>query len=86
MKNPIVIFNNLLKTKSGRKAMKITNYIVSFSLKIYSIPIILSLIYSMINPIGILFLGIILISIFPFCKYILIPKIDKKFNIYIKNT
>ena len=86
MKNPIAIFVKLLNTDSGKKAWKITDYIVSFTLKIYLIPIVFGLIFSLLNPVGLVFLGMIIFSVFPFCKYILIPKIDKKFDIYIKNT
>ena len=82
MKNPIAIFIKLLNTDSGKKARKITDYIVSFTLGVYLIPIVFSLIFSLLNPIGLVFLGIVIFSVFPYTRYILIPKIDKKFDIY----
>lgn len=82
MKNPIAIFIKLLNSDSGKKAWKITDYIVSFTLRIYLIPIVFGLIFSLQNPIGLVFLGMVISSVFPYTEYILIPKIDKKFDIY----
>ena len=71
--------------KCGEKDYKITDYVVSLTLKDYFIPIIVGLIFSLLNPIGLICLGMVIFSSFPFTKYILIPRIDKKFDIWKKN-
>lgn len=82
MKNPLKIFNKILKTESGKKAAKITRYIVATAMLVYIWPIILSMALCLIHPIGLLCILAIILSVFPFTKYILIPLIKKNFGIY----
>lgn len=82
MKNPLKIFNKILKTESGKKAVKITRYIVATAMIVYIWPIILSMVLCLIHPIGLLCILAIILSVFPFTKYILIPLIKKNFGIY----
>lgn len=82
MKNPLKIFNKILKTESGKKVAKITRYIVATAMLVYIWPIILSMALCLIHPIGLLYILAIILSVFPFTKYILIPLIKKNFGIY----
>lgn len=82
VKNPFRIFFEILKTESGKKAAKITRYIVTTAILVYIWPIILSVALCFMHPIGLLCMLTIILSVFPFTKYILIPLIQKNFGIY----
>lgn len=82
MKNPLKIFNKILKTESGKKAAETTRYIVTTAMLVYIWPIILSMILCTIHPIGLLCILAVILSVFPFAKYMLIPLIKKNFGIY----
>ena len=82
VKNPFRIFFEMLKTDSGKKAAKITRYIITIAMLVYIWPIILSMILCTIHPIGLLCILAVILSVFPFAKYMLIPLIKKNFGIY----
>lgn len=82
VKNLLEIFFEILKTESGKKASKITRYIITTAMLVYICPIILSMALCLIHPIGLLCILAIILSVFPFTKYILIPLIKKNFGIY----
>lgn len=82
IKNPLKIFIKILKTESGKKAAETTRYIVATAMIVYIWPIILSMALCLIHPIGLLCILAIILSVFPFTKYILIPLIKKNFGIY----
>ena len=82
IKNPLKIFIKILKTESGKKVAETTRYIVTTAMLVYIWPIILSMILCLIHPIGLLCILAIILSVFPFTKYILIPLIKKNFGIY----
>lgn len=81
-KNPFKIFIKILKTDSGKKAVKITRYVATTTLIVYIPTIILSIILCLVHPIGLLYMLAVIFSAFPYTKYILIPLIKNKFEIY----
>lgn len=78
VKNPLKIFCEILKTESGKKAAKITGYVITSAMLVYICPIILSMALCLIHPIGLLCILAIILSVFPFTKYILIPANKEK--------
>ena len=77
--NPFDIFLRLLETDSGKIAAKRTSHVLKITLLIY-IPllIITFILFVKFNAYALLFLLLVFLSVFPYCKYVLIPLSEKK--------
>lgn len=77
--NPIKIFCEIMKTNSGKIAYKKTEYVLKVSLSVY-IPLIVFCIFLfvkynyMVLPVWLL----VILSAFPFAKYVMIPLLERK--------
>lgn len=77
--NPIDIFNRMMKTDSGKIAYKRTGYVLKVSLLVY-IPLVILCVFlfARYNYIALPVWLLVILSAFPFAKYIMIPLSEKK--------
>lgn len=77
--NPFKVFCKIIKTDSGKIAYKRTKYVLKITLSVY-IPIIIlcTILIARQSYVGCLLLPLIILSAFPFAKYVLIPLSEKK--------
>lgn len=77
--NPIKIFCKIMKTDSGKIAYKRTEYVLKISLLIY-IPLIAFCIFLFVkyNYMALPVWLLVILSAFPFAKYVMIPLSEKK--------
>lgn len=77
--NPIKIFCEIMKTDSGKIAYKRTDYVLKVSLLVY-IPLIVFcvLLFVKYNYMALPIWLLVILSIFPFAKYVMIPLSEKK--------
>lgn len=79
--NPFEIFCKMMETDSGKIAYKRTGYVLKVSLSVYTPLVILYVIlFAKYNYMALPLLLLVILSTFPFTKYIMIPLSENKRN------